>query len=182
MLLILPSATYRAHDFIAAAAALGAEVIVASDRRQAMSALMGDRALALPLEDPEEAAERGRRPRRRAPLDAVVAVDDQGVQTAALAAERARPPDNRPGRGRAHARQGRDARAPSRRRACRQPALRGSSTASRTASARLPVRAQAAVAGGEPRRDPRRRPGAAAGRRRAHPARSPATDGPLLVE
>jgi biotin carboxylase len=88
VLLILPSATYRAHDFTRAAADLGAELVVASDRRQAMSAFLGDRALVLPLSRPGEAAERVVAHARRVPLDAVVAVDDQGVRTAALAAER----------------------------------------------------------------------------------------------
>ena len=88
MLLILPSATYRAHDFTRAAAALGAELVVASDRRQTMSQFLGDRALVLPLGRPDEAAERIVDHARRTPLDAVVAVDDQGVRTAALAAGR----------------------------------------------------------------------------------------------
>jgi biotin carboxylase len=88
VLLILPSATYRAHDFTEAAATLGADLIVASDRRQAMSAFLGDRALVLPLRRPEEAAQRVVDHAARLPIDAVVAVDDQGVRTAALAAER----------------------------------------------------------------------------------------------
>jgi biotin carboxylase len=88
VLLILPSATYRAHDFTRAAADLGAELVVASDRRQAMSAFLGDRALVLPLSRPAEAAQRVVEHARRVPIDAVVAVDDQGVRTAALAAER----------------------------------------------------------------------------------------------
>jgi biotin carboxylase len=88
VLLILPSATYRAHDFTRAASDLGAELIVASDRRQAMSAFLGDRALVLPLSRPDEAAERVVAHAARLPIDAVVAVDDQGVRTAALAAER----------------------------------------------------------------------------------------------
>jgi biotin carboxylase len=88
VLLILPSATYRAHDFTRAASDLGAELVVASDRRQAMSAFLGDRALVLPLSRPEEAADRVVAHAARLPIDAVVAVDDQGVRTAALAAER----------------------------------------------------------------------------------------------
>ena len=88
VLLILPSATYRAHDFTQAAATLGADLIVASDRRQALSAFLGDRALVLPLNRPEEAAQRVVDHAARLPIDAVVAVDDQGVRAAALAAER----------------------------------------------------------------------------------------------
>src|SRR5207244_12860495 len=53
ILLILPTATYRAPDFLAAARRLGVEVVVASDHRQAMSEEIGDRALVLPLRQPE---------------------------------------------------------------------------------------------------------------------------------
>jgi biotin carboxylase len=84
----LPSATYRAPDFMAAAASLGAEVTVASDRRQALSGMLGDRALTVSLHRPEEAAERIVGLAERAPLDAVVAADDGGVVAAALACER----------------------------------------------------------------------------------------------
>ena len=88
VLLLIPSSTYRAHDFVAAAAALGLDLVVASDRRQALSAPLGDRALTLPLGRVERAVERIEALHARTPLDAVVAVDDQGVRVAALAAER----------------------------------------------------------------------------------------------
>ena len=88
VLLILPSATYRAADFMAAARRLEAEVVVASERRQAMSRTLGDRALVLDLRSPERAADQILALHARAPLDAVVAVDDPGVRAAALAAER----------------------------------------------------------------------------------------------
>ena len=55
---MVPSATYRATDFLEAARRLGAEVTVASERRQAMSGLMGNNALTVPLGRPREAAER----------------------------------------------------------------------------------------------------------------------------
>ena len=55
--MILPSATYRAPDFLAAARELGVAVTVASERRAAMSAAMGERALTLRLSDPAVAAE-----------------------------------------------------------------------------------------------------------------------------
>ena len=88
VLLVLPSATYRAPDFLAAAARLGAEVVVASEHRQALSAEMGDRALTIPLRRPELAADAIARLAARTPLDAVVAVDDGGTRAAALAAAR----------------------------------------------------------------------------------------------
>ncbi|MEA2426536.1 MAG: hypothetical protein QOF37_164, partial [Thermoleophilaceae bacterium] len=41
LLLVLPTATYRASDFVDAAAKLGAEVVVGSEHRQALSDQMG---------------------------------------------------------------------------------------------------------------------------------------------
>jgi biotin carboxylase len=88
VLLLLPTSTYRAEDFIRAAADVGAQVVIASERRQALATLMGDRAVTVPLRHPDEAAERIVALAARSPLDAVVAVDDQGVLVAALAAAR----------------------------------------------------------------------------------------------
>jgi biotin carboxylase len=87
LLLLLPSATYRAADFLRAAAALGVEVVVGSEERQAMADSMGDRAAIVPLGDPAGALEAIVDLHARAPLDAVVAVDDQGVVVAAQAGE-----------------------------------------------------------------------------------------------
>src|SRR2546421_2970025 len=97
LLLILPSATYRAPDFLAAARELGVAVTVASERRAAMSAAMGDRALTLRLSDPAVAAEQIAERARKTPFAAVVGVDDQGVMAAALGAERLGLPHNPPG-------------------------------------------------------------------------------------
>ena len=88
VLLLLPSATYRAPDFLAAARTLDADVVVASDRRQALSGVLGDRALTLDLRRPEVAAERIVALAERFPVDAVVAADEGGVVTAAHASER----------------------------------------------------------------------------------------------
>ena len=86
--LLLPTATYRAPDFLAAAAALGVGVVVVSERRQALAGSMGDRALVADFDTPEAAAAELVELGRRTPLDAVVAVDDQGVVVAAMASER----------------------------------------------------------------------------------------------
>ncbi|MEA2439750.1 MAG: hypothetical protein QOH76_1174 [Thermoleophilaceae bacterium] len=96
VLLILPSATYRAPDFLDAAARLGAEVVVGSEHRQALSGPMGDRAVTLTLSQPSMAAEQIARLAERAPIDAIVAVDDGGTRAAALAAERLGLRGNRP--------------------------------------------------------------------------------------
>lgn len=97
LLLILPSATYRASDFLSAARELGVAVTVASERRAAMSAAMGERALTLRLSDPAHAAEQIAERARETPFAAVVGVDDQGVMAAALGAERLGLPHNPPG-------------------------------------------------------------------------------------
>jgi biotin carboxylase len=96
VLLLLPTATYRAEDFIAAADAVGAEVVIASERRQALGGAMGDRALRVDLRRPERAAAAVAELAQRVGLDAVVAVDDGGVATAALASERLGLPYNPP--------------------------------------------------------------------------------------
>ena len=88
VLLLLPTATYRASDFLAASRALDAEVVVASERRQAMSGTMGDRALVVDLRRPEAAADAIVTRAQDKPLDAVVGTDEQGVLVAALAAAR----------------------------------------------------------------------------------------------
>jgi hypothetical protein len=88
VLLVLPTATYRASDFLDASRALDAEVVVASERRQAMSGTMGDRALVVDLRRPEAAAEAIVARAQDKPLDAVVGADEQGVLVAALAAAR----------------------------------------------------------------------------------------------
>src|SRR5204863_149534 len=69
VLLVLPSATYRAPDFLDAAARLGAEVVVGSEHRQALSDSMGDRAVTLTLSQPEMAADQIERLSEPDPLD-----------------------------------------------------------------------------------------------------------------
>jgi biotin carboxylase len=89
VLLILPTGTYRAEEYLAAAERLGVDVVVGSERAQALAATMGERFVELPLDDPPEAARRivaqSRRDSRLG-LDAIVGVDDLGLVTAALAA------------------------------------------------------------------------------------------------
>jgi biotin carboxylase len=95
--LLLPTATYRASDFVAAAARLGVDVVVGSEHRQALSGSMGDRAVVLHLTDLDAAVSAIVTLHRRSPLDAVLAVDDQGVVIASAAAAslgfRHNPPD-----------------------------------------------------------------------------------------
>src|SRR3954451_22223378 len=88
LLLVLPSATYRAADFVDAATKLGADVVVGSEHRQALSDSMGDRSVVLSLRQPLRAADQIEHLAEHAPLDAIVAVDDGGTRAAAAASER----------------------------------------------------------------------------------------------
>jgi biotin carboxylase len=88
VLLLLPTATYRAPDFLAAAQRLGVEVVVGSEHRQALARSMGDRAVVVPLRDVDAAVDVIAALHARSPLDAVVAVDDQGLGVAAASSQR----------------------------------------------------------------------------------------------
>lgn len=93
VLLLLPSATYRAPDFLAAARELGVDVVVGSDQPQATDPA-GERSVTLDMSRPEAAAEGIVRYAEQRPLDAIVAVDDAGVLASAIAAERLALPHN----------------------------------------------------------------------------------------
>ena len=88
VLLLLPTSTYRAPDFIAAAGRLGVEVVVGSEHEQALAADMGDRAVVVPLGDPAQGVQAIADLHGRAPIDAVLGVDDRGIELAALAGRR----------------------------------------------------------------------------------------------
>ncbi len=79
ILLLLPTATYRAAEFVTAAARLGVDVVVGSEHRQALAGPMGDRALVVPLAVGDAAVDAIVALHDRTPLDALLAVDDQGV-------------------------------------------------------------------------------------------------------
>lgn len=96
VLLLLPTSTYRAADFVRAAARLDVDVVVGSDEPQTMAAAMGDRSLVVPMSDVPAAVAVIAELHERAPLDAIVAVDDQGVEVAAAAAGALGLPHNDP--------------------------------------------------------------------------------------
>jgi biotin carboxylase len=96
VLLLLPTSTYRAPDFVRAATRLGVEVVVGSDELPVLMEGATERALALPLDDPGTAADLIVALDDRRGVDAVVAVDDRGVLAAATAGERLGFPHNPP--------------------------------------------------------------------------------------
>jgi len=92
VLLLVPSASYRASDFLDAASALALQVIVGCDEELVSAGA----SLKLALDDPDRAADAIVALDSLTPLDAVVAVDDQGTLVAARAEERLGLRANRP--------------------------------------------------------------------------------------
>ena len=82
---ILPSEAYRIDDFIEAAGRLGVDVVVATDAHHALAEDMGARLVPIDFDDPADAAIRIAG--ASAHMDAIVSVDDRGVEVAAAAAE-----------------------------------------------------------------------------------------------
>ena len=86
VLLILPARSYRAHDFIEAARRLGLDVTVASEFPQAFESMFPGGYLRLDFLRPRQAARAIQEFANSYPLDAIVAVDDDGTLPAAAAA------------------------------------------------------------------------------------------------
>ena len=86
VLIVLPSASYRAADFIAAAKALRAEAVIATDGAQVIRGRIAHQPVRIDPQRPEWSADRIVEFAARFPLDAVVAADDDGVVIAAMAA------------------------------------------------------------------------------------------------
>ena len=86
VLLLVPSASYRASDFLEAARALDLQVIIGCNEPLVLGA--DGASVQICLEDPDAAAEQIVALDGKSPLDAVVAVDDQGTAVAARAAQR----------------------------------------------------------------------------------------------
>lgn len=94
VVVLLPSTTYRAADFVKAAAGLDIDLIVASENPPPID--MGDRYLQVDCSDPTRAAATIVAAGDRAPIDGIVAADDGGVEVAALTARTLGLPGNDP--------------------------------------------------------------------------------------
>ena len=88
LLLLLPTTTYRTHDFLEAGRTLGVEVVCASERPNTLEAQLPDHFLTLDFADPDGAAGTVAAFSRSHPIRAVVGVDDLTAVTAAAIAER----------------------------------------------------------------------------------------------
>lgn len=96
VVLLLHSESYRAADFLQAARQLGVDITVASDRRNPAASDADEGVLEVHLPNPEVAASAIVEYAGETMVDAVVAVDDQGVAAAALASEQLGLPHNSP--------------------------------------------------------------------------------------
>jgi len=88
LLLLLPTATYRATAFVETARRLGIELTVASELPSTFEQAQPDRLVTLDFSDPERAAEQAAEFARRHPVAGVVGVDDDGAVVAAVIAGR----------------------------------------------------------------------------------------------
>ena len=94
VLLLIPTRSYRAPDFMEAASKLGVEVVVGSDARSPLDALDGGRTVALDFAHPDHGADQIEEFAQRHPLETIIAVDDAGALIAARAARRLELPYN----------------------------------------------------------------------------------------
>jgi biotin carboxylase len=86
VLLLVPTTTYRAPDFVAAAKALGIQLVVGADDAPPLGD--DDHIAAVPLDDVDASLDAIDALDRRRGVDAVVAVDDRGIVVAAAAGAR----------------------------------------------------------------------------------------------
>ncbi len=94
ILLLLPTRTYRATDFLAAAGQLDIEVVVGSDRPQTLSELSPRKTLTLNFRDPAKGMEEIVTFAGTYPIDAIVGVDDDTTILAAMASKALSIPHN----------------------------------------------------------------------------------------
>jgi biotin carboxylase len=101
VLLLLPTTTYRAPDFLDAARKLGVEVTVASEEPSTMEAVNPAGLLALDFADPEACAQKAVHFARAHPISAVVGVDEDTAVAAAVISRALGLPSNSPEAARA---------------------------------------------------------------------------------
>ncbi len=87
LLLLMTTTTYRAHDFLEAARRLDIDAVIGSDQQQALAELTPGRTLTLDFLHPEAGLQKVLSFAEQRPLDAIVAVDDDGALLAAMASE-----------------------------------------------------------------------------------------------
>jgi biotin carboxylase len=93
-MLLIPSSSYRAPDFMAAAANLGVEVVVGSDQRHPLEQAHPGRQVGLDFADVDHGTDQVEAFAEQFPLDTILAVDDGGARLAAAASRRLELPHN----------------------------------------------------------------------------------------
>jgi biotin carboxylase len=94
VMLLIPSASYRAPGFMEAAAKLGVEVVVGADYRNPLEGAEDGRLVQLDFADADQGADQVEAYALLHPLDTIVPVDDAGALLAARAARRLELPHN----------------------------------------------------------------------------------------
>ena len=95
-LLLIPSTSYRARDYLEAARRLDIEIVVGSDHSQALEAFSAGRSLALEFSPIGEGVARILEYAHRFPLRAIIGTDDETAVLAAAASKVLRLPHNDP--------------------------------------------------------------------------------------
>jgi formate-dependent phosphoribosylglycinamide formyltransferase (GAR transformylase) len=96
VLLLVPSTSYRAPDFLAAAGQIGVEVTIGSNSRQVLQEYSDGRSLAIDFEPVGEGVSQILAHARRYPFSAILATDDETAVLAATAAKLLGVPGNDP--------------------------------------------------------------------------------------
>ncbi len=97
VLLLIPTTTYRADAFLAAAHRLGAEVLIASNRCHTLAELWPrENSITVRFEDSAESLREIVEFARQRPIEAIIAVDDTGTELAAGVAAALGLPHNSP--------------------------------------------------------------------------------------
>ncbi|MCH8874452.1 hypothetical protein IH824_17100, partial [candidate division KSB1 bacterium] len=87
VLFLMPTKTYRASAFLAAAEKLNIDAVVGSERKQALEVFTPDRTLTLDFSSPEKATQRIVEFAKKHPLNAIIPVDEDTAVIGSLAAE-----------------------------------------------------------------------------------------------
>jgi biotin carboxylase len=101
VLLLMPTTSYKAEDFLEAAGRLGVEVVVGGEQRSTLEGQVPQSVLTVAFDRPERGLATIVEAHRRAPFAAVIGTDDESTLLAALAGEALGLPHNPPAAARA---------------------------------------------------------------------------------
>lgn len=87
VLLLIPTTSYRAHDFMAAATKLGIEIVVGSNQQQVLGQFQKDSTITIDFLDLERGVEKISAFTEKRPFDAIIPVDEETTLLAATAAK-----------------------------------------------------------------------------------------------